>query len=89
MLSDPTWAEMVVAEPALERLLADIRAVQDDPAKASFCAETHWPKFKSALRLVGFSARNPELRSMEAYETAVSALYAALPACRNCPCLGG
>ena len=87
-LDDPTWEEMVAVEPALGRLLADIMAVRDDLTAPSFCAEAYWYRFKvRAIRVVGFQAHRPELRSMEAYETAIARLRAALPECRSCPCL--
>jgi hypothetical protein len=89
MLNDPTWEEMVLVEPGLARLLSDVLAIKDDPAKSSFCCESHWTKIKGrALRLVGFQARNPELRSSVAYETAVAKLYLALPGRRGCACFG-
>ncbi|MER3501173.1 MAG: hypothetical protein C4295_06790 [Candidatus Fervidibacterota bacterium] len=36
--------------------------------------------------LVGYGARNPALRSEEAYNVAYDYLYALLPNCRNCCC---
>jgi hypothetical protein len=78
---------MVAVEPALERLMASVLAIEDDSSCPSFCSEPHWRRIKPrALFLVGFQARHPELRTMEAFDTAMAKLRDALPPCRKCLC---
>jgi hypothetical protein len=87
-----TWKWLTAEEPALLRLEKDIRAVRDDGGP-SFCANRQWygrrdDGFKGRVYyLAGFSARNRNLRTMEAYDVALKHLYALLPDCRNCGCL--
>jgi hypothetical protein len=87
--NDPDWEELLSLEPGLSRLLETALAVRDNnPDATMFCTYQHRLRIKArAIRLVGFQARNPDLRSMDAYTTALENLYAALPDCRNCPCL--
>jgi hypothetical protein len=77
-------------EPYLATLLAQARAVHDDTSKPSFCANHVWVDVlkPQLLELVGWEARNPELRTSEAYDLAYDVIYEALPACRNCGCYG-
>lgn len=88
-----TWAKVINLEPALKRLLEEIRRVKDDKRRRSFCANNVWygyggyRGFKEPMHsLVGWEARNAELRTMEAYDLVYEKLYSALPDCRNCSC---
>jgi len=73
----------------LERLCKSIK----DEGGASFCANSRWygtddyPSIKGLLyHLVGWGAKPPILRSMQAYSTTYRHLYKLLPDCRNCIC---
>ena len=83
-----TWNELISIEPALYRLYLEASAPQetDDP---SFCANAVWAdRFKPRLlRLVGWDAMRPALRTEAAYDLACDNLYAALPDCRSCDCV--
>lgn len=71
------------------RNLDEVRAVQDDPSKESFCANTLWRTggFRDRVNeLVGWDATNPQLQG-EAYDTVLHTIYEVLPPCRNCGCL--
>lgn len=87
-------------EPRLDSLAAHIARIEDDGDESYFCAHERWykdnfygPSIKSQLvRLVGWYAENPDLRTQKHYDVAHLALYRLLPDCRNCPCverLGG
>jgi hypothetical protein len=59
-----------------------------DTGGPSFCANDIWyDEIKPVLvKLVGWSARNPALRTTEAYDVAYQYLYNLLPDCRDCGC---
>jgi len=84
-----TWKELTAAEPRLVALLKEARAVKDNGGP-SFCANKVWYRpggLKSRLvELVGWGARDPKLRSVEAYDLAYTKVYGVLPDCRNCIC---
>jgi hypothetical protein len=82
------FAELAREEPRLAALAHDIRAVKDTGGRW-FCAADHWyHDFKPRLmRLVGWGAEQPELRSCEAYDTAYDFLFDLLPDCRECHCI--
>jgi hypothetical protein len=84
-----TFEELCELEPGLLTLYRRAKGVKDDRRKRSFCANAVWyGRFKPVLcRLVGWEARNPTLRTSEAYDLAYDTIYAALPDCRNCFCL--
>ena len=93
--SPPTWAELVRREPRLGELLAEVLAERGDGE--SYCAYRAWfgppggVGFKWRMaQLVGWAARgaDPLLRSAAAYAVAERALYAPLPPCKACPCMG-
>jgi hypothetical protein len=90
-----TWDELVKLEPELDRLYRKIHAIKD-PGGRTFCANARWygygghPSLKAVMvYLVGCegAARDPRLRTSEAYNIAYTRLYNALPDCRNCMCL--
>jgi hypothetical protein len=92
LLEDPTWEDMVAAEPGLARLLIEI--LDADAGDKNFCGVTAWygrggkEGFKMRLYwLAGFRAHNHQLRSHRAYEVAVERLFDALPRCRGCSCI--
>jgi hypothetical protein len=87
------WEELVRMEPRLATLLKEVKTA-DSRATRSFCGVTAWhgsggrPGFKMrAFRLAGFGCFNPELRTREAYETAMEKLYSSFPPCRGCACV--
>jgi hypothetical protein len=82
------FRELCRREPRLATLERDVQAVKDTGGPW-FCANDHWyGSFKPRLvRLVGFGADEPELRTTEAYDVAYGALYEQLPDCRNCRCV--
>jgi hypothetical protein len=89
-----TWQELVYLRPELGELLEEIRQVEDNPAKPSFCANAVWYGFLE-YRGRGFKARmkaaldtkeSDGLVAKAAYDLAYKTLYAALPGCRNCAC---
>ncbi len=89
----PTWAQLVRQEPLLAGLEVSIRQVK--PEGRYFCANRCWygfgswqgRGFKARLeRLVGWGARNPALRTSDAYDAAYQHLYNLLPDCRQCAC---
>jgi hypothetical protein len=86
MTSPTTWQAIRRLEPALAKLEADIRlhATAHKNGKP-YCANDHWyGRFKERLcHLVGFQARNPALRTMEAYDLVYRKLYRLLPDCRH------
>jgi hypothetical protein len=93
------WQEVVALEPRLAELRKAVRAVKDDPAAPSFCANRHWygdgetPGFRDRLSaLVGWEREDPGpalLFTADAYDACYNTLYAALPNCRTCSCLSG
>jgi hypothetical protein len=82
-----TWPQLVELEPALLALYQEAQAV--DGRDAHFCANQVWyDSFKPRLlALAGWEAREPALRTQEAYDLAYETIYAALPPCRDCQCL--
>lgn len=84
------FSELATIEPRLAELLKEARAVKD-PGGRSFCANHVWYKrggFKDRLiKLVGWYANDPRLKTSEAYDVAYRKIYDVLPACRNCNCL--
>ena len=73
------WQEIVRLQPALDRLLKEVKAVKDDKTKPAFCANAWWYGYGSRAGLgfkerlvcmVGFHSREPRLRTMEAYDLA-------------------
>lgn len=84
-LTNPTWEELVALEPRLAELYTEARAVR---RTRRFCANAVWVRqFKPRLlRLAGWYAEKPELRTTGAYDVAYRTLYAALPDCRGCLC---
>jgi hypothetical protein len=91
--SNPTWEDLVRAEPRLARLQEDVAAADRLTASSIFCAVCAWhgsggrPGLKTRMyRLVGFGSSNPDLRTRRAYEVALETLYASLPPCRGCAC---
>jgi hypothetical protein len=82
-----TWGKLAECEPALNSLLRDAQTV--DGSDEYFCANLVWAReLKPRLvELVGYWARNPELRNTRAYEIAYRRIYDALPPCRNCGCI--
>lgn len=95
-MSKITWDFIVKHEPMMAVMLKRAQAIKDDKSKPSFCAHEHWygwgKKPRGGLKhdviyLVGWHARSPELRSMEAYDVGYMKVYNALPDCRNCGCL--
>ena len=85
---------MTAAEPRLGALLAEIRArPRDDP---HWCGVRAWfgPRYRGGglqdrlVAVAGWQAEkdDPVLRSSEAYQVSCRKLYAALPACGDCPC---
>jgi hypothetical protein len=86
-MKELTWDDLVVIEPALAELLAEIKAVS---SHENFCANLVWygyggrPGFKKRMSLlVGYYARKPELRTMDAYDVAYETCYDLLPDCRH------
>jgi len=84
--SNPTWEDLVRAEPRLARLQEDVAAADRLTASSSFCAVCAWhgsggrPGLKTRMyRLAGFGSSNPDLRTRRAYEVALETLYASLP----------
>jgi hypothetical protein len=75
-----TWGQIVKIEPRLDDLLQEIKAVNDPRGRS--CINLHWYRsFKRPLcKLVGWTAKKPELRSMEAYDLVYDFLYEALDA---------
>lgn len=89
-VNDPSWEQLVAAEPKLAALLAEAQAVSSE-GQERFCANTIWySRFKPRLLpLVGWDSlrqRDPLLGSEGAYNRAYDVLYDALPDCRNCFC---
>jgi hypothetical protein len=84
---DLPFRELCRREPRLATLERDVRSVTDNGG-AWFCANDWWyGRFKPRLvKLVGFGADEPELRTTEAYDVAYDALYEQLPDCRSCRC---
>jgi|GEM_PF-1329636 len=96
---DLKWPMLVSRVPRLEPLLAEARAVDGTPE--TFCANAYWYGYgkyrgRPALRdrvsaLVGWGSESNDewVRSSEAYHIAYQTVYHALPACRDCICIGG
>ncbi len=85
-----TWEDLARLEPELRRLEQDILSLRRrSRGWRTFCANDVWyDLFKPRLvYLAGWGARNPALRSEEAYDLAYEHLYALLPDCRGCLCL--
>lgn len=93
-MSNLSFQQICDLEPRLQELFNEAKAVQDDPSKESFCANTVWYGYSGqkgfrprVVELVGYNATNPQLATNEAYDTAYQVIYEALPPCRNCICL--
>lgn len=84
-----TLEELFREEPGLARLEKRIRAERKHRRDPSYCANQAWIfEFKPELvKLVGWRAQKPQLRTSEAYDAAYDALYRLLPDCRNCACI--
>ena len=82
-----TFEEIAKLEPRLKQLYNEARQVK--ATSEYFCANEVWyNEFKPRLmRLAGWHAANPELRTSEAYDLAYDAIYNQLPSCRNCACI--
>ena len=82
-----TWNEIIKIESSLAALLKEAKKV--DGRDKHFCANKVWySRFKPRLvYLVGFSARNLELRSSQVYDIAYRKIYNVLPPCKECLCL--
>jgi hypothetical protein len=85
-----TWAAMVELEPMLGELLREVKAIRA-PEGERFCANEVWygynghPGIKPRLcELVGWDAKHPALRTIQAYDLAYDYLYDRLPDCRDC-----
>ncbi len=92
--TNPTWDDLVRAEPRLAVLRSDVEQITAGDGQR-FCANAVWygyhgePGIKPKLvRLVGFRAEStdPAIRSSEAYDVAYQTLYALLPDCWDCDC---
>ncbi|RZU29054.1 hypothetical protein [Edaphobacter modestus] len=89
-MSHLSFQQICDLEPRVQALFDEAKAVHDDPAAESFCANTVWHRsgFKKRVSaLAGFDATHPQLQTNEAYDTAYQTIYLALPNCRNCGCL--
>ena|SRR5215472_2003812 len=85
------FEKLCAIEPCLAALLERARAVKDDTAKPSFCANRIWyGELKPELtRLVGRRRKDhPVLGTPRAYDLSYQIIYDALPACRDCACWG-
>ncbi len=89
-----TWKQIVELEPRVLALYKEIQTVKDDATESSFCANSRWyghgvrDGFKARfVYLVGWTARHPRWRTMQAYDLAYDKLYRALADCRNCWCM--
>ena len=86
----PTFKELVAAEPRLQDLLEEARAVKVE-GRNIFCANYIWyrdPNLRRRLiQLVGWVRSDSPLLSTEAaYSVAYRTVYSALPNCRGCSC---
>lgn len=85
------WESLTVKEPRLAQLEEAIRLVRPGARRwrktktSEFCANWVWYSyFKPQLvRLVGWSAAKPEIRTEEAYDVAYDYLYSLLPDCKH------
>ena len=80
-----TLGELFQIEPRLRNLAWEILDIEDDGMDPYFDPDQYWHYGfkKTLLRLVGFSAMNPKLRTTEAYDAAYHALYNLLPPYRQ------
>jgi len=79
-LQDPTWEQLVAAEPRLAPLLEEVRAAQPDDGD-EYELEGVWGQFKDRIAgLVGWHRRQgePLLQTEAAYRTAYNKLLNAL-----------
>lgn len=85
---DSKWRQLIQAEPKLQDLFQQARAIKDDKSKPFFCVHrTLWyDSFKPALEeLVGFAREgDPILGTSTAYDSARQRIWNTLPDCRNC-----
>jgi hypothetical protein len=82
----PTFDRLCDQEPQLRYLEQEIKSLTDE--SPHWCANRAWYDLFEARfdALVGWNARNPALRSEQAYNLAFSHLYGLLPGCRRCSC---
>jgi hypothetical protein len=96
--SYPSFNSLCSLEPRLSDLETHIKAIRDDGNSRSFCAIHLWIGCagchvcdgglkQELIRLVGWEAQDPNLRTEAAYDFAYDYLYSLLPPCRNCQCL--
>lgn len=83
-----TWDDLCKVEPQLRELETEISNISD--ADPEFCANRLWygdfdhQGYKGRLvRLVGWQARKPKLRTIALYDLAYKHLYDMLPDCRH------
>jgi hypothetical protein len=78
-----TFKQLVKIEPRLEGL--DAKAAQIDGSDPDFCANRVWyGSLKPALlKLVGWEASHPLLKSEVAYDVAYEHIYSRLPDCKH------
>ncbi len=81
-----TFSEMAKIEPRLQALYNEVQQVK--AKKKAFCANRVWYKYfkPQLILLAGWNAKNPQLRTTEAYDVAYQAIYELLPDCQNCLC---
>ena len=85
------FARMAQVEPRLNELLAQAIALRAAArGRPNVCANRLWvDHIKPQMnRIVGWNARDKWLKTSEAWDCAFERIYAELPNCRNCPCIG-
>jgi hypothetical protein len=97
----PTRAQFLALakiEPRLLALLDRVEILRIQARRAvRVCANRAWYSYGQAsqkdslrwwvIRLAGWQAENPRLRSEEAYDVAYGYLYNRLPHCKHCGCM--
>lgn len=86
------WQVLITAEPRLQSLYNEAHEITGNcynDGKAWFCANEIWyTRFKPRLlQLVGWEAKDPRLKTQEAYDTAYEKIYNRLPDCSGCSCI--
>jgi hypothetical protein len=88
-----SWDALITEEPRLKDLDSGLQdTVRESEGKHRFCANAAFMAGRGSessiklrmMKLVGWDAENPKLRSDAAYDLAYDHLYDPLPDCRRC-----
>jgi hypothetical protein len=85
-----TFEQLCTIEPRLAQLADEVKLhAEAHRHDEHYCANANWFRrgFRDrVIRLAGWEAQDPRLRSTAAYDAACRHLYMLLPDCHDCQC---